>query len=321
MRARGFWLAATAAVVLGGIVDAQRRIVCIDQRKDAMGMPIEDGFLSNHEGYERARAGDNDVIVRGGTLTDCLAMVQNGDTLVIVTHGVSINGMNGAGFEWCGQVYRGFGNGPMQMPVPPGFGNHMNVTVQFCSCWSDNDPDGPTGQDTSLTDKIEQALGGTGNGNNADGYTGEATIGPRICYDYPDGVDTPAEEMAYDKLIDDCIDADTSWVDKPPVNRSNPPPPMNQQSCLQQILNDCDDFDAETPAPTITLKYNRAPTDTADGGRLAGSQGRGLGGAFSCGLTDYGLDGNSHGVPVPAMALGALLTLAAGLGLALLRRS
>src|ERR1043165_1789567 len=78
-----------------------KRVVCIDQKKDGSGTPMEDGYLSNHEGWERQNLTTNDIIVKGGSLTDCLARVASGDTLVLIAHGIenTDTGERGVAFE------------------------------------------------------------------------------------------------------------------------------------------------------------------------------------------------------------------------------
>jgi hypothetical protein len=133
-----------------------KKVICIDDNGNA-----NDGFLNGHEGWERQEAGPDDVIVKGGSLTDCMAQLAEGDELVIVAHGVN----GGEGFNWGGQTYWGFGDGDDEMPVPEGF-DELKIHIKFCSCWSARDPDGP-GTDTPLTDKLKDKAGA---GTTAEGF-------------------------------------------------------------------------------------------------------------------------------------------------------
>ena len=66
-------------------------------------------FLWAHEGYERDRLQDGDTLVAGGSLTECLALLEDGDELVIVAHGIEVeDGNKGVGFLRGGMPYFGF---------------------------------------------------------------------------------------------------------------------------------------------------------------------------------------------------------------------
>ncbi len=220
-------------------VDA-KKIVCIDSGGD--------GFLNAHEGWERQNADDDTVIQVGGSLTDCLAQLEDGDQLVIVAHG--ING--GEGFKWGNGYYYGFGDGEDEMPVPDGFDELENIKVDFCTCWSKKDPDGADGDDTSLCDKIEDALGA---GSSANGFTDLATS--QACYTL-----TPVEgggaTKADVKAAQDCLNSDGSWTEEPPHNR-DPAPATTDKTAAQAIV------DAKIGAGklTVTITYYK-PTNTTE---------------------------------------------------------
>jgi hypothetical protein len=198
-------------------VDA-KKIVCIDDGGDA--------FLNAHEGWERQNADDDTVIQVGGSLADCLAQLANGDQLVIVAHG--FNG--GEGFIWGGQHYYGFGDGEDEMPVPEGFDELTGIKVDFCSCWSNKDPDGADGDDTSLCSKIKDALG---TGATAKGFTDLATT--QACYKLikADGAEPTKAEI---KAAEDCLNNDPSWTQEPPYNR-DPSPETNDQTAAQALID------------------------------------------------------------------------------------
>lgn len=203
---------------------APRTIICIDD--------VNDDFTNNAEGYLRAQYPNATIKRGGGTLTDCMGQLRNGDTLIIVCHGLN----NGEGFRWGGNNYFGFGGGEDDLPVPPGFNNLRNITVRFISCWSARDPDGPTGADRPLTDKIRDAMGGAANGHPAPtGFTGVAFA--QVNYRMTGG--TPAQQAA----ARDCLNNNPGWQNNPPANRPNTGgqgQPANQQSAAQaQVNNNC----------------------------------------------------------------------------------
>ena len=177
-----------------------KRVVCIDGGGD--------GFLTNKEGFFRARNVAGNVVSVGGNLTDCLAQVAAGDELVIGAHG----GNNGAHFVWGGQNYTGFGSGQGQMALPPGFDNLSRVSVSLCMCFSDRDPDGD-GPDKSLVDKMKAAMGGANNNNTVTGYRDavECTVGFTV------SGGTPAQRAAATR----CLESNVAWANNPPVNRPN----------------------------------------------------------------------------------------------------
>ena len=163
----------------------------------------------------------------------------------------------GEAFTWGGVNYTGLGGGANQgtnpHPVPANFGSLMNVTVQFCTCWSARDPDGG-GADRSLSDKIVDALNRRANsGNSASGFIGTADAGATANLDAPNQVALDAAGA--------CLDADRSWANHLPANRPGADP--NQQTAAQAIVDAC----AHAADTTVTIKYS-APVD---GGAAAGS--------------------------------------------------
>lgn len=212
-RLRRTWtslLSASALIALSQAAIA-KKVICVDGCNSA--------FVNNHEGYERANMAAGDVIQVGGNLQDCLAMLANGDTLVIIAHGFGM----GQGFIWGGAQYTGFGGGAGQHPVPAGFGALMMINVKFCSCWSAKDPDG-AGANTPLTEKIRDAMGGAGNGHTVGGFTDLATS--TVCY----RVTGPNPDLAIANLK-----ANNAWMNNPPTNR--PGAATTQQTAAQAQLN------------------------------------------------------------------------------------
>jgi hypothetical protein len=196
--------------------------------------------------------GANDVLLIGGNLSDCLAQVANGDQLIIITHGWD----NGTKFRWGGMEYTGFGNGPGQgtnpHPVPPGFGSLMNVTVEFCACWSKQDPDGAGGTDRPLTHKIVDAMGGDDNGHTADGFMDIAWAQACIRIDLAGG--TERDQQAAAALVVACLEAnDKPWLENPPANRPGTGTPQNpnQQSAAQAIVDACPGLPAGVTATVV----------------------------------------------------------------------
>ena len=249
-------------------VDA-KTVVILDIKQDGMGQPTEDGYLSNMEGYTRGEIDTTagDVVVRGGSMTDALAQVADGDTVVIIVHGLTGPGGNGFGFTWGGQQYTGFGTGAGLMPVPAGFNTKRNVTIKFRSCWSDNDPDGTGGGDTSLNSKLLVAMGSDPT-NTASGFTGTAKAPTDFSFPLPAGL--PANiETSYRAYVMNCL-ADTSWKDLPPKNRGDPPPDPNQESEALVVIQTCWEnmpaghiLAGQPPPSQIMLSYGE-PTDSAD---------------------------------------------------------
>ena len=215
-----------------------KTVVILDIKLDGMGQPTEDGYLSNMEGYTRGQIDTNagDVVIRGGSMTTALSQVTDGDTVVIIVHGRTGPGGNGFGFTWGGQQYTGFGSGPGQMPVPAGFNTRKNVTIEFRSCWSDNDPVGPTGGDVSLNDKILAAMGNDPT-NTANGFSGRAQAPTDFSFPFPPGFPSNLE-TSYRAHLLNCL-ADLSWKDLPPKNRSDPPPEPNQESRALEVVQTC----------------------------------------------------------------------------------
>jgi hypothetical protein len=274
-------------------------VICVDQ-----GL-VEDAYLSNHEGWERANMAPGDVIMVGGFLQDCLAMVADGDELVIISHGYGM----GAGFWWGGMVFTGFGPGPGQgghpHPVPPGFDMLDHVQVRLCNCWSARDPDGG-GPDRSLTMKVLDAMfTGPNNGNSSAGFQGTADAGMNI------GIDAPNQE-AYD-AADMCLTDNPGWVNNPPANRPGAMP--NQQTAAQMIVDNC----RGAAGVVVTIVYKQ-PVDggnSPEGGFVAGCVC-----PFDppgCGLATITYVPIIAGPAIPvagnwALAAGAIATLALGAG-------
>lgn len=211
-------LSAQASFAQGG----PRTIVCIDNNNDA--------FTNDAEGYLRARY-PNAVFKRGGgTLTDCLGQLRDGDTLIVVCHA------NAHGFGWGGEEYDGFGAGDGRMPVPDGFGALRNITIIWIGCETTQDPDGD-GEDRPLVDKLRDAMGGAANGHPAPtGFMN--TVITNVNYGLSGG--TPEQQAAARQ----CLTNDRSWErNHPPANRPNTGgqgQPANQQSAAQaQVNNNC----------------------------------------------------------------------------------
>ena len=244
-------LAAAATVGLWSPDAVAKKVICIDGGGDA--------YLNNHEGWSRAGATvPRDVIQVGGNLLDCLSQLDPGDTLVIVAHGWNF----GDAFTWGGTQYTGFGPGPGQgtnpHPTPPDwkFGFFVDVTVNFCSCWSARDPDGG-GPDRSLTDKIADALNPfpiPPPNNTATGFVGTADAQADANLDAPN-------EAAFNAANACLADpANQNWGDLPPANRPGANP--NQQTKAQAIVDAC----PGAAGTMVTIKY-LAPVD---GGFAAG---------------------------------------------------
>ncbi|MBL7941519.1 MAG: hypothetical protein JNM00_02075 [Flavobacteriales bacterium] len=214
-----------------------RKVICIDDNGNA-----NDGFLNGHEGWERQNAKPGDVIQKGGSLTDCINQLQNGDTLVIVAHGYG----SGQGFQWGGEDYEGFGDDEGEMPLPPGF-NKTGIHIKFCSCWSARDPDGPGADnpDTSLLDKLKSAMGG---GATGEGFTDLSES--QICWKWSGGT------AAQCNAVGDSLKKDSNWLKYPPHNRPGPPP-QTDQSCAQAIAN------AIAAGVTVTISYKQPKNVTS----------------------------------------------------------
>ncbi len=269
---------------------AAKTVVILDIKLDGMSQPTEDGFLSNMEGYARSqidtKAGD--IVVRGGSLTDALAQVADGDTVIIIMHGRTGPGGNGFGFTWGGEQYTGFGSGPGLMPIPAGFDQRENVTVEIGACWSANDPDGASGGDTSLTDKILVAMGSDAT-NTASGFVGRAQVPTDFSFPFPPGFPSNLE-ATYRATVFECL-TDLSWQDLPPKSRSTPPPEPNQESKALEVLQTCWEnlpaghlLHGYPPPSQLLLEYG-APNDTAN----RSSDDRGV--IESCGEVTFTVEG------------------------------
>lgn len=273
------WLAALLLIASVTQLHA-KRVVCISADPD------DDGFLKIHEGWEWQNKKDDTVIQVGGSLTDCLAQLENGDELVIVAHGNN----SGTGFKWNGTVYTGFGEGEGNMPVPDGFGALNNITVDFCTCWSKRDPDGADGGDTSLADKLKDQLG---DGATVNGFTDIAEANICISFVSPEGVNVTEAEV---KQAEDALNNDQSWGNKPPHNRQ-PAPENTDLSTAQGIV------DAAVGAGKFVVEITyKKPTNKKEEQANAGNTGLENGGTLgcacaedgNCGLVGYMFDNNDH---------------------------
>ena len=222
IRGRFVALGLSAVLLFSGVAGA-KTVVIIDIKLDAMGNPTEDGYLSNMEGYTLGQIDQSmgDLVFRGGNFTTALAQVADGDTVVIIVHGLTGSGGKGFGFTWGGLQYTGFGTGGQMMPVPADFNQRLNVTIEFRACYSANDPDGSTGTDVSLNDKILHAMGDHSS-NTANGFKGLAQAPTDFSFPYPPGFPSNLE-ASYRSQVYLCL-ADPAWKDLPPKNRSTPAP-------------------------------------------------------------------------------------------------
>jgi len=251
-------------LILFSVGLSAKKVICIDDNGDA-----NDGFLNGHEGWERQEAGPDDVIIKGGTLTACMANLVAGDILVIVAHGNN----GGEGFEWGGMVYSEFGAGAGEMPLPPGF-DALNIHIKFCSCWSARDPDGPGADnpDTPLTDKLKNAAGES---STAEGFPDYSQ--PNVCVTW---VNATAAQC---KAVNDSLKKDSSWMIKPPHNRT-PEPNPSDKSCAQAIATAID------AAITLDIVY-KAPTNVTGESDNSGGVTIGCGCLSGCGLYHAMLEG------------------------------
>jgi hypothetical protein len=230
-------------------------VICIDHDPAA-----EDGFLASAEGWARTLATvPPDVICLNGNIEDCLANLEDGDSLILIAHGLADeDGTDqGSEFRWGGNDYRGFGTGPGEAPVPEGFSDLENVWYRIVSCWSANDPDGEGGTDESMVDKLGDAMGGPTHEHTGSGYVGVCATRPFVRYNIPAGM-SAEEQAAWEAAIAACLDADTTWMNAPPTNRSTPPPVPNQLTAAQAIIDAC----GIVPHPVLTgIDYSTPPTD------------------------------------------------------------
>jgi hypothetical protein len=232
------FIAVLAAILFVASAADAKRVICIDGAGDT--------FLNNAEGYYRVNQFPGDVISRGGSLTDCMAQLQDGDGLYIVTHG----GNNGGNFTWGGMQYTGFGNGAGLMPVPAGFDTRRRVDVQLVWCYSARDPDG-NGPEKPFRQKMVDALGGPNSGNTAGGYLNPVIA--RVTYSVRGG--TRAQQQAALK----CLGDDRTWLSNPPVNR--PGAQATQLTAAQTIVDNC----AGAGGAVTVVIPNRVGTDQQTG--------------------------------------------------------
>jgi hypothetical protein len=205
-----------------------KRVICIDQPGDSL-----NGFIHNAEGYERVRAKMDGVVifpVWGGLLKDCLANVANNDELVIIAHGMTIHDDNKklvrTEFLFNGRSYRGFGDGLFLAPVPPGFAALKGVKVRFFACYSALDVDG-AGPHVSLLNQLIRAMGGKANHPLGSGFAGQAD---------PDVIPYLRPAIAADLDAAEAKLKDSSWVEKPPVNRPEAAAD-NQRTAAQKLVS------------------------------------------------------------------------------------
>ena len=291
IRGRFVALGLSAALLFSGVAGA-KTVVIIDVKLDAMGNPTEDGYLSNMEGYTLGQIDQSmgDLVFRGGNFTTALAQVADGDTVVIIVHGLTGSGGKGFGFTWGGMQYTGFGTGGQMMPVPADFNQRRNVTIEFRACYSANDPDGSTGTDVSLNDKILHAMGDHSS-NTANGFKGLAQAPADFSFPFPPGFPSNLE-ASYRSQVYLCL-ADPAWKDLPPKNRSTPPPDPNQESKALELIQTCWEMlpashllSGYPPPSQILLEYG---TPRSVGNESAGSGSRGW--FETCGEAVYTVDG------------------------------
>lgn len=239
----------TLAAVLSATPAFGKRVVCISVKVDAGGQPTEDGYLASYEGWVRKNPQEGDVIIRGGNLTDCLANVQNGDTLIIIAHGVKICDPSGGElrieFAWGATRYIGFGNGTNEVALPAGFNTRTNVKVELGMCYSKRDVDAG-GPEKSLAVKILDALGG-GQGNVVTkAYQNTVRSGARSTYNFPAGVvpcvcgdvcdcpDSVGCSHRYEAYVGALADL---WQDYAPWNRPDPPEKTQLTELLSRLAS------------------------------------------------------------------------------------
>jgi hypothetical protein len=210
---------------------------------------FKDTFLNCGEGWVRATGVPDANIQIGGNFTNGLATLASGDVLIIVAHST------GAGnFVWGKTAYTGFGNGPNQMPLPNGFANLNQMTVNFVTCFSATAPAGGT---SILSQLLTAMSGGDAVGS---GFVGQANT--HVAWNMSNG--TPAQYTAAEA----CINAGGSpWVNNPPANRPNTGgngQPANQRSAGQALMdNNC----AGVPPNKLTFNI---PNRVGISGQLTG---------------------------------------------------
>jgi hypothetical protein len=252
---------AVAAVLMPGwtATECEAKTVVIVDIKLFDGQPEEDGFLSNREGHARAGLREGDVVIRGGSLTDALAQVENGDTVLIICHS-----RMDQGFRWQGELYRDFlphqedpPEGPMMLPE--GFENLENVTIKLETCYSERvDPD----SDDTLAQRLLWEMK-EDSGNAVTGFEGTCKCCAQFEPTSFDGV-PPARQQQWLDAIDHIAEYNPSWVNNPPINR-DPPAATNQQTALQQTLNEQWDDPSnparDLPVPTIRVTGYSPPVN------------------------------------------------------------
>jgi len=223
---------AVLAIALSISVSQAKTIICINGGGD--------GYLTSAEGYYRNTypTPPHEIHV-GGNLRDCMASATKGDTIIIVTHGTTVDGVAGGAFSWQDTTWTGFGAGTgvqvgsgvdRPYPLADSVLALDSLTVDIVSCWSDRDPDGG-GTSTSTTKSLADTL--TGEGTTVTGSDGavQTPVGVRL-KGASDAQRKAAEKYLYTPVADG---GDDSWMDNPPPNRPGGGP--NQGSAAQAILD------------------------------------------------------------------------------------
>jgi hypothetical protein len=231
-------------------VSAMGAWLCFFSCSDALAKTValidnsfNDTFLNCGEGWVRATGVPDANIQIGGNFTNGLGTLASGDMLIIVAHSTGPGN-----FVWGNTVYTGFGSGPNQMPLPNGFGNLNQMTVNFVTCFSATAPNGGT---SILTQLLTAMSGGDAVGS---GFVGTANT--HVVWNMSNG--TAAQ---YASAVT-CIQAGGSpWTNNPPSNRPNTggnAQPANQRSAGQALMdNNC----AGVPPNTLTFNIpNRVGT-------------------------------------------------------------
>ena len=261
---QGLWVQSLAAQNITQIDDSKpidaeevepeeekRLVVCIDQAVDEEGNPVEDGALNNAEGYWRAvmaeRNNRDDVISVGGSLADCLDMVESEDCVVIVMHGKSMHETDedgnvvktDYGFTWGGKWYTGFGSGDGEHPLPDDAGDLDDVDIDISACFSDKKGEDREGNECeSVADSLEDELGDDSEVGGAEGCVEYEVV---FCVSSGPNFDGDSEE--FEELLeagDECLDSDSSWQNHPPVNDpNNTSETVTQEDAAQAQVDSC----------------------------------------------------------------------------------
>lgn len=227
-----------------------RKVVCIDSASYTF-----NSFSANHEGWEWKTSRPGDIIEVVSNLDSCLKKLMDGDTLVLITHG------NPGQFTWGGDWYDGFGNDPNAInpyPVPPGFDTLMNIYSKMCMCYSDSAADASG----SMVEKIVEAMGGSGNGNHADGFKHEAWASN--CY-FANGGSLSQRTTAKAVLAKTF----NRWAVFPPANRM-PVTTPNQLTEAQRLIDSAVGGSRVVRLDSIIFKQPKDTIVTAGGGSGCG---------------------------------------------------